>query len=320
MLGASTILLILSIVSVRRVGLRQAAGQTSVSSFWTERRSHGIRRGTKVSPALDAGKIRRIKGPPVIWKEMATAFDKRLRPSRIITSSIQGIALLAIYGAFAYAGRLADKEVQTGFVVAYIFLGLLRTSTVAATSITSERDSRTWSLLLVSGLEEKQIVFGKIVGSFLHCRFNWLLLGAHILFFTLARCIHPVAVLPLLMLVVSSALLVSAGGVMVISACRRNSIAAAMNLVLFLWCTIPISFPLPNAFASPVLLAGTILNITGGASAAEMPFYRLEYMTHTGTQGFVISILGLSGVMIIYLLLTFVCYAIANINVHRRVL
>ena len=63
-------------------------------------------------------------------------------------------------------------------IAAYLFLGLLRAATSAATSVTSEKEARTWPALLSTALTDRQIVFGKIIGSALQGWPSWLLLAA----------------------------------------------------------------------------------------------------------------------------------------------
>jgi len=319
MLGGSAFLLAVSTVSVRRVGLRQAAGQTGVFSSWKERRAAKRNRQTRAVSPVTAGKIRRVKGPPIIWKEMTTAFIKRRTLSNIIGAVAAGLALGAAYGICAYEGVLGDKLTQIGFVVVYISVGLFRTSTFAATSVTSEREAQTLALLLATPLEQRQIVLGKIFSSCLQSRTVWLLLGAHIVLFALARCIHPAAVVPLAVLTASGALMVSAVGVAISSSCRRSATAAAINMIVFLGMTVPFCVPLPTAFFNPLVLTGVILSVAGGSDAARTPFYRLDYPLLSGPGGLFMSIVALLGIVTIYLFVACVCIAIANTNLRRKI-
>jgi ABC-type transport system involved in multi-copper enzyme maturation permease subunit len=319
MLGGSAFLLAVSTVSVRRVGLRQAAGQTGAFSSWRERRAGKRNRQTRAVSPVTAGKIRRVKGPPIIWKEMTTAFIKRRTLSNIIGAVAAGLILVAAYGICAYEGVLGDKSTHIGFVVMYVCVGLFRTSTFAATSVTSEREAQTLAMLLATPLERRQIVLGKIFSSCLQSRAVWLLLGAHIVLFALTRCIHPAAIVPLAVLTASSALMVAAVGVAISSSCRRSATAAAINMIVFLWMTVPLCVPLPTAFFSPLFLTGVILNIAGGSDVAPIPFYRLDYPFSSGAGGLFISVVALLGIVTIYLFAAGVCIAIANTNLRRKI-
>ena len=319
MLGGSAFLLAVSTVSVRSAALRQAAGQTGAFSSWRERRAARRNRRTKVVPLVTAGKIRRVKGPPIIWKEMTTAFLRRRRLSNIIGAVAAGLVLGAAYGVCAYQGVLGYKWTQIGFVVVYVCVGLFRTSTFAATSVTSEREAQTLAMLLATPLERRQIVLGKIFSSCLRSRAVWLLLGAHIVLFALARHIHPAAIVPLAVLTASGALMVSAVGVAISSSCRRSATAAAINTIMFLGMTVPFCVPLPTAFFSPLVLTGVILNVACGSDAARTPFYRLDYPFSSGAGGLFASVVALLGIVTIYLFVAGVCIAIANTNLRRKI-
>ena len=310
MIGGSSLFLALSTLLVRRVGLRQAAGR------FVYRRSSIVHRRSKDEGR--EGSIRGVKGPPVIWKQMKIPLIKGSRLTIVITSVLLITILFGVYGYCAYEKAFGHKEVQMGFVLVYFFLGLLRTATLAASSITSEKEARTWPILLATPLDNRQIVFGKIIGSCLGCWPFWLLLSAHVIVFSLAGCIHPAAIFPLALLVLSSAVLVSAVGVFFSSCFKRTSPAAAINLILFFVFTAPFCCPLPTFFVSPFFVGSMILGVAGGSKAATTRFYRLDYGFLPGIEGFFASMLALIGIVIIYLLLALVAFAIANSNVRRR--
>jgi len=310
MIGGSSLFLALSTLLVRRVGLRQATGQ------FVHRQSSIIHRRSRDEGR--EGSIRGVKGPPVIWKQMKIPLVKGSRLTIVITYVLLITILFGVYGYCAYEKAFGHKEVQMGFVLVYFFLGLLRTATLAASSITSEKEARTWAILLATPLDNRQIVFGKIIGSCLRCWPFWLLLSAHVIVFSLARCIHPAAIFPLALLVLSSAVLVSAVGVFFSSCFKRTSPAAAINLILFFVFTVPFCCPLPTFFVSPFFVGSMILGVAGGSKAATTRFYRLDYRFLPGIDGFFASMLALIGIVIIYLLLALGAFAIANTNVRRR--
>jgi ABC-type Na+ efflux pump permease subunit len=201
----------------------------------------------------------------------------------------------------------------------FFFFGLLRTSTSAATSITSEKESQTWPVLLTTPLTEKEIVFGKIIGSCLGGWAFWLLLVFHIVVFSLAGVVPPAAVLPLALLIVSSALLVSTVGVFFSSCFKRNSISATTNLVLFLGFTAPVCCPspLPTYLVSPIFATIIVLGATGGWSEIERSFQQ----SGRGWEwfgAFLFSGLALIVLVAIYLSLALGAFAIAASNIRRR--
>ncbi|MGB2863351.1 MAG: ABC transporter permease subunit, partial [Sedimentisphaerales bacterium] len=229
------------------------------------------------------------------------------------------LILVAVYAYCAYADFLGREETHIVFIVVYFFFGLFRTATSAATSITSEKEARTWPMLLTTPLTEKQVVFGKIIGSCLGGWAFWLLLTVHVAVFSMAGCIPPAAILPLVLLIVSSTLLVSAVGVFFSSCFKRSSISASVNLILFLGFTAPVCcpLPLPPFLISPLFAAIMILGVTGGFSGIERPFQqvgrRWEWF-----GAFLVSGLALVVLAAIYLSLALGAFAIAVSNIRRR--
>jgi ABC-type transport system involved in multi-copper enzyme maturation permease subunit len=319
MTGGSAVLLGLSTLSVRRVGLRQATGQAGIFSSRKERRITDKKRAARADSAAISGRCRSVKGPPVIWKQMIIPLVKGSRLTIIITYVLLIIILLAVYGYCAYEKVFGFRGVQIAFVLAYFFLGLLRTATITASSITSEREARTWPILLATPLDESQIVLGKIIGSCLQCWPFWLLLSAHVFVFTLAGCIHPLAIVPLALLVSCSAVLVSAVGVFFSSCFKRTTPAAAINLTLFILFTLPSCCPMPTYLISPLFAASTILSVTWGKPGMMNPFYGGGPMWFSWIGAFLISEVALVVLITIYLLFAFLAFAIAKSNVRHRI-
>lgn len=319
MLGFSTILLVFSMLRIRKVGLRQATGQAGIFASRRERRITDGKLKTKTVLHAASGWIRPVKGPPIIWKEMINLWIKNSRLRVVLTSILAVLILAFVYGYCAYADFLGHEETHIAFILVYFFFGLFRTATSAATSITSEKEAQTWPILLTTPLTEKQIVFGKIIGSCLGGWAFWLLLAAHVIVFSLTGLISPAAILPLSLLIISSMLLVSAVGVFFSSCFKRNSISASVNLILFLGFTAPICCPLPiPAFVvSPLFAAIMILGVTGGWSGIERSFQQ------TGSAwewfgAFMISGFALLVLVAIYLSLALGAFAIAVANTRRR--
>ncbi len=321
MLGISSLLLVFSTLCIRRVGLRQATGQAGLFLSRRERRIVNMNLKKRIILHAATGWIKPVKGPPIIWKEMINLWIKNSRLSAILTTILAVLILAFIYGYCAYADFLGREETHIVFILVYFFFGLLRIATSAATSITSEKEAQTWPILLITPLTERQIVFGKIIGSCLGGWAFWLLLIGHVLVFSLAGFIPLSAILPLTLLIVSSMLLVSAVGVFFSSCFKRNSISAAINIILFFGFTAPVCCPspLPTFLVSPLFAAVMILGVTGGISGIEKPFQHVgRGWDWFGT--FLISGLALVVLIAIYLSLALGAFAIAVTNIRRRIL
>lgn len=319
MLGVSTVCLALSMVSVRTVALRQATGEAGLFTRRKERRLAGKKAAAQLAAESTTVAIRPVVGPPLIWKDIRTALLGSHPVRRILGYVFAGVCLVFTYGFCIFTHTLGQKEVQAGFVLAYLFLGLLRTAAVSAGAVTSEKEAQTWPILLTTPLDRRNIVAQKIAGSALRAWPFWLLFVVHLLVFGIIRFIHPVAVPLLILLAAASALLVSCAGVCFSSFCRRTSTASVLNLTCFFLFTVPFCCPLPVFIVSPFFVAAMILTVGSGNFDASMPFYELQYGFFPGLKGFLVSLLMFVGMMAVYLLIAFLFFSTAASNIRRNV-
>jgi ABC-2 type transport system permease protein len=317
MLGLSAGVLIWSSFCVRKAGLRQVTGQAGLFLTRRERKIADKKQRQIYSTAPVSGKIRDIKWPPIIWREIANPLIKSNRIASIFSLMLAVAFLSVAYGLCYYYEVLRRTETHIAFVLVYLFIVLVRTSTYASTSITSEKEARTWPILLTSTLTEKEIAYGKIIGSCLRAWPYWLILACHLLVFTLAGIIQAGVIIPVAFLAISSALLVSAVGVLFSSICRRNSTSSTLNIIAFLIFSLPICCT-PLFVCSPVFAVLLIFHFFGGYNgggfnaSVHSPFYVLE-MLFFSQFSFILYVIG-------YLLLTYVAYAFSVSNVRWRIL
>ncbi|MHC4117853.1 MAG: ABC transporter permease subunit [Planctomycetota bacterium] len=320
MAGLSALTLAFSAMSVRKVGLRQATGRPGMFASRKERKAFraGQRRGC-VAMAT-SGTVLPVRGPAIVWKEMRTHLIRSGRFMAVMTTVVALAALCAAYGYCAYKNCLFRKEVQTVFIVGYFLLGLLRTAASAAASVTGEKEARTWPVLLATPLTDRQIVFGKIIGSALQSWPFWLSLGAHVVVFGFVGYIHPAAILPLALLVAGSATLVSAVGAMFSSCFKRSSTSTSVTLGLFAWLTMPVCCPLPLPIfvASPLFAAVMILDVTGEWNTIATAF-RGSGSTWSWFAAFLLSELALIVLVAIYLAIAYAASVIAIRKIRRKI-
>ena len=250
---------------------------------------------------------------------MISSLTKTMRFMIVLKTVILLLVLGSVYVYFTYKGFFSYKEVQLGFILTYFGLALLRTTTSAATCITSEREARTWPILMTTPLTRKHIAFGKIIGSFLQAWLFWLLLAAHMIIFTILGCIPYAAFVPLILLFISSGLLISAVGVLFSSCFRRSSTSAAINLILFFCFTVPVCCPLPVFIASPLFIVIMILGNTGGWDGFVTSFRITNTSSGSWLWKFALSQLAFLVPVVIYLSLAFAAFAIATSNIRRRI-
>ena len=248
MLAASIVILLLSIIIVRKVALRQATGQLGISS----RKFRNNKKTTTASagePDFVAA-IRNVKGPPVLWKELRLPVLGRHKIINLICI-ILGVGLLVFtYWLCARERVLDDGEVHIFYSVIFVGLGILFTIVLPATNITTEKESRSWPLLLATTLDDWDILFGKFLGNMRRLLPVWLLLFGHLVIFCLIGYINPVAIIQMGILVTWIVIFLSCSGIYFSSCFKRTTTAVVMNFVLAtaIWALIPILLFLISEF------------------------------------------------------------------------
>lgn len=319
MLGLAGLLLAISIFCVRRAARRQATGQAGIFTTRKERRLADGKGKRRVASIAVNMKIRPVQGPPIIWREIISSFYKSARIITILKAVILFLVLFFVYGYCTITDSWNQKQLQLAFILPYFGLALLRTTTSGATCITSEKEARTWPILMTIPLAGKYIALSKIIASCLQAWPFWLLLGAHMIVFTVVGCIPFAAFVPLTLLFISSALLVSAVGVFFSSFFKRSSASAAINLILFLCFIVPVCCPLPVFIVSPLFNVIMILVNYGKWDQLMTSFHINVTFPGSGLWKFIISQLVFLVPVMIYLSFASIAFAISAGNVRRRI-
>lgn len=240
MLAISAMILFISVIRVRKVALRQVTGQLGVSRW--KRRSSKNANETSNHPSGYFSRIRRIKGPPVLWKELRLPLLGR---RKIATSIIIGLSLITLAGTYylcGIEGLLDEGDIHKFYVFIALALGLLSTVVLSATCITSEKESRSWPLLLATTLDDRAILFGKWGGILRRCLPAWIFLLGHVTIFSLAGFIHPMAIFQIGLVCAWSLVFLSGSGLYFSTRFKHTTPAVTMNfaLAIVLWAILPI--------------------------------------------------------------------------------
>ncbi len=241
MLGGSALVLAACVRIVRKVALRQATGAAGVFTTRKQRRRQKAQPGQAGAAEASAGRIRRVAGAPIIWKELKTPLLRGGKMSAVIAVLGTILALIITYLVCIDENYLGDYETHIIYVTLFVGLGILVTAVMSATTITTEKETRSWPILLATTLSDWQIIFGKAVGVFRKCLPIWLLLVGHVVLFTLVGLIHPIASLHLAMLVAWIVVFFAGSGLYFSARFRRTTTAVVMNigLALTLWAILP---------------------------------------------------------------------------------
>jgi len=292
MLSFSVVILMCATAIVRKVALRQATGQLEPWSKLRRRRHKAL--GAAAVEAGDGpqGAIKRVLGPPVIWRELRAPFIQGVdNRNNYIGLVITIGTLLFTYLSWARAKYLDESFVHTAYVMLFGFLGTVVNVVFATTRITSEKESQSWLLLLATPLSDADILLGKAVSAIRRCVPLWGLLAGHVMLFILVGYIHVVALVHLSMVVAWVTCFVTGAGLYFGTRFKRttSAVVAGFTLILGLWAVGPIlaglltvaapqsRLPMLYMWTHPAVQAHVIMEATGGRQNADLPWDKVYY-------------------------------------------
>jgi len=301
MLGFSALLLLRCVRIVRKVALRQATGQLELAS---KRKARRKRKNSPIQthkPQDSARFIRPVKGSPVIWKELRAPMIQGPGRRNSIIGLVAAIAALLLTYALCKKAKCLDEDfTHVSYTLLFVVIGSIFNMVLSAATITSEKESRAWPILLATSMDDWHILLGKAVGVFRRCLPIWLLLAGHVGLFILVGYIHPIAALHLLILVTWLVVFISGSGLYFSSLFRRttSAVVATFALAIVLWAVVPSLLGLTavitegddvfapvlafarrhgGEFANPAVQAVVIMNGAGGERNARTQLSGLEY-------------------------------------------
>ncbi len=322
MLTASMLLLAHTIRIVRRVAIRQATGDLEISNKRYQRKKSKSISIASDPPALSGAALRSVKGPALLWKESRTPLIKGGRKKGMIGLVCAVAALLTTY-YMQWQNRILDEGyVHNTYISIFMFMGLFYTVVISATSITTEKEARTWPILLTTTLNDRQILFGKAYSVLRRGLPIWLFLIGHLLLFIARKYIHFLALFYMILVIITLLGFLLGSGLYFGARCKRTTSAVVMNLawVFILWLMIPFLLGFLSETThdydslywcitlNPIAQAEVILEGTTGARNAAREISQLDfnwplsdYKTVGDTNTIVIASLIIYGVFGVFL-------------------
>jgi ABC-type transport system involved in multi-copper enzyme maturation permease subunit len=233
MLGLTWGLLVLSIRRVRRVALNQAVGLDL--NRQVEGRVFGLKDETQT------GEIRRVHGDCVVWKELRSPLIQGGNKMAWIGFGVAGLVQIVLYAIYSLQGLLKEDYTHILCVSLFLGLGLLGSIFQSATTITAERETQTWPILLSTPLSDWQILLGKAIGTLRRCLPVWVFLISHMVLFTILGMIHPAALPIMGAIILWVVVFLSGSGLYFSTRCNKISGAVITNLalILLIWVALP---------------------------------------------------------------------------------
>jgi ABC-2 type transport system permease protein len=136
-------------------------------SVWRVRKSALIATsGRNISPKkASAGVIKRVTGAPIVWKEMRKGYIGRGKGNIVMFFLLIGFSISCLISMFFPLG-MGRYRVLVYFLTSGFYLAVMvRFAVHSAGGIAAEKDARTWPILLMTPLEDKEIVRGKAIAA-----------------------------------------------------------------------------------------------------------------------------------------------------------
>lgn len=310
MLGLSAVMILCCVATVRRTALRNAFGGASASGYGPAPIVPGIappaappqkpadagqvtvfdsgngpmpvQMPAVISPqprpmAASEPKVRRISGSPLVWRKLRTPMLQR-KTARVVFLVISLVLLGWSYVVTGASGALDDAETHASYAVFFTLMGIVATTVLAATGISSEKETRTLPILLTTPLSDWHIIWAMVVEVFRRSLGVWLFLLIHMAVGSVLGLLHPLVVLHMIMLVASVVIYISGTGLYFSSRYRKTRTAVSTNMAftLLVWGIVPVIGGLAYrglrdwesliVIANPVVQAGVLVFGAGRVS------------------------------------------------------
>jgi ABC-type transport system involved in multi-copper enzyme maturation permease subunit len=230
-----------SVQVVRKVALRSAIGEIELKRK-TRKTARNAAQGERGVDTTFNAPLRPVRGAPLVWKEVRAPILQGGQTQTFLGVFAAVVALGASYVLNARNGSLSQDIAQEIYIQIFFCVGLITVIMLAATSVTKEKESQSWPLLLTTGLGDWQIILSKAMGVFRRSLSIWLFLAAHIILFAvLFRYIRPIAVAQLLFPIVGAVAFLIGTGVYFSSRFKHStaSVLATFAMALGVWAVLP---------------------------------------------------------------------------------
>jgi ABC-type transport system involved in multi-copper enzyme maturation permease subunit len=239
-LMASSFILIGCIYRVRKIAIAQASGHLDMIARLRRLKITKAAKKTGTTP-LDA-RIRRVKGPPVVWKELKSRISSREKLVVAVIIGLEVSMIVAMYIFPVIANAFGYEETHMMYIWIFMGFGMFSTTVFPSTCITSEKESRSWPLLLTTTLNDWQILLGKFVGVLRRSMFVWLLLLFYVVSFWAFQYLGPLALIHIILIIAGTIVFLSGTGFYFSCRLKHSNEAVITNIALAasLWGLIPL--------------------------------------------------------------------------------
>jgi len=324
MLGLTACISLLCVPMVRRVSLRRAMGggqapkpvrfsipaapahppMTADRLQETVTAMNNLQSSAASDHRSPVSGIRRVTGSPIVWKETRGPWV-----FRGVWSLVGLILCLSTLGLIdilvGILGGLRDTGYHAGVMAVLTALAVVVVSVTSATTISTEKESRSLPVLLTTPVDDGRIIMGKFVGVLRRCIGTFIPMTGHLILFVLVGLlvkdgfIRPVALGHMALVVASMLWFYISSGLYFGAKYKRTTAAVVLNLglALVLLLLLPILIGLMSTSldlsvlldGNPIVQAGVMIGGDGWSwTTSTDVFFRGEdnYGWPSGSQGF----------------------------------
>jgi hypothetical protein len=213
-----------------------------------------------------------------MWRELNRPVSGSVFSDRVGVLILAAL-LVIVYGLGVYYQWIAEKGFHGAFVGFVAFIILLRTATLAATTIASEKQAKTWPILLTTPLDDAQIIRSKALAVLRRTVGLWIILTAHIVIFTIIGILHPLACLGVIYSIVPAVIFLIGSGLLAGTFFKTNTgaIVATFAIPLVTWFFCPCFTSANPAFVAggSMMIDSNILAELLSAPSESIPFLLL---------------------------------------------
>lgn len=232
---------------------------------------------TRQPRRVETGESREVGDDPVRWREFRQPLFAR--PRNLLFTSI---AMVLLLGGLASLAFVTDGptlgEIGVPFVCIAAFVFLMQAATLSGASVASEREARTWDVLLTTPLSAWAILQGKTLGSIRRLWFLPLIIMIALVLFGVATGEHnPVVLIMVPLALAGPAYFLCCSGTLASLLFKKASTAGVINVcvALGLWALLPILLGLTAAIAESQFQAQAISHVLEVAVTATNPMFHV---------------------------------------------
>jgi ABC-2 type transport system permease protein len=239
-LMASSFVLIGCIYRVRKIAIAQASGHLDMIARLRHLKIAKPAKKTGTTPPDT--RIRRVKGPPVVWKELKSRISSREKLVVAVIIGLEVSMIIAMYIFPVIANAFGYEETHMMYIWIFMGFGMFSTTVFPSTCITSEKESRSWPLLLTTTLNDWEILLGKFVGVLRRSMFVWLLLLFYVVSFWAFQYLGPLALIHIILIIAGIIVFLSGTGFYFSCRLKHSNEAVIINIALaaLFWGLIPL--------------------------------------------------------------------------------